>query len=113
MLFFQKKEKPSLDILSTTFDAQKSTLLKKGYPNILHISPEAFETQMQLLWKAIAVKASILEFAPKGNIPLLIIVKGGDALEKIKIYQRMKNVALTPAIGGKLSQRFRVQAVSM
>ena len=74
MLFFDKKNKLALNVLRNNFDNQVSTLIKKGYPDILNIAPENFKKEVESSWKLLEQKMKIVEFKEK-NIPLLIIVQ--------------------------------------
>ncbi len=82
-MFFKKKKKLNMDSLRGAFDAQKKTLIEKGYPAMLNMSAEDFTNNLEALWKSFSEKARNLEIEVKGNIPLLLVV-GGNLQERIK-----------------------------
>jgi hypothetical protein len=70
-MFFTKKERLNLEILRKEFNSQA-----------VAFSAE-FKDNLEELWKALESKVSTIAFAPKGQIPLLII-KEANISEQIK-----------------------------
>ena len=83
-MFFNKKEKLNIDSLKNAFDAQKKTMIEKGYPATLNMNLEDFNNNLESLWKSVSEKANNLEIEIKGNIPLLLVA-GGNLQERIKL----------------------------
>ncbi|MDO8486475.1 MAG: DUF5701 family protein [Candidatus Staskawiczbacteria bacterium] len=84
MMFFKRKEKLDLNSLKTIFESQKKILLEAGYPAILNISREEFNTKIENLWRLLSEKIDDTKINIKGNIPLLLVTGQGDIKEKIK-----------------------------
>jgi len=83
-MFFGRKEKLDLNLLHAVFESQKKTLLEKGYPSLLNISPEDFNGQLENLWKSFAEQIKNIKITVKGNMPLLLVVSHGDLQKKIQ-----------------------------
>lgn len=83
-MFFSKKEKLNIENLKGAFELQRKNLIEKNYPELLHISLDDFNNQLNNLWKSVEEKTKDLEVVIQGNIPLLIVVTKGNINEKIK-----------------------------
>src|SRR3989344_5517481 len=84
-MFFKTKEKINLDQLRGIFDAQKQTLIRKGYQEIF--GKEIFEKEIENTWNRLQENSEKISFIKKGNVPLLLVVNFSDVKQGIEKIQ--------------------------
>src|SRR3989344_1609899 len=84
-MFFKTKEKINLDQLRGIFDAQKQTLIRKGYQEIF--GKEIFEKEIENTWNRLQENSEKISFIKKGNVPLLLVVNFSDVKKGVEKIQ--------------------------
>src|SRR3989344_2442064 len=84
-MFFKTKEKINLDQLRGIFDAQKQTLIRKGYQEIF--GKEIFKKEIENTWNRLQENSEKISFIKKGNVPLLLVVNFSDVKKGVEKIQ--------------------------